>query len=582
MNNNVANERKRLWVDNLMGKLTLEQKVGQLMVFGFAGPFITPSVVELITKYHVGGLRIAQKFHGGFDPKDGSHKNIYRRPDMKSYDRPGNLRNKRIACTPEEYANVLNTLRDYALDRKDSIGLHFAFDQEGEGADFLFNQRLFPHPMGLTASGNPELAYKTALCVGKQARALGANMIHSPVLDVNTNPKNPEIGPRAYSDNPDIVAKYATQSLRGFSEAGIIATGKHFPGRGESDQDAHFGLPIVTLDKPELMEKHIAPYKKMIDAGLPAVMAAFTAYPCLGGGEVPAATSREVITGFLRNELGFNGVVTTDNISMHGLLDKYEVGEAVVRSLSAGCDLILCRNETPVTKHIIHTVIEAVKSGRYPEKELDQSVQRILNMRWDMGLAENGGKVDATKAGQPFNDTFIVDTAQEAAKKSTVMLRNEEDILPLSKDKKVMLIEQIHHFHSFINNMYSHPGMLWEEMLKHSENVSVVAIEEKYTEDDKKRVMDRLENDEYDVIVTTSYYNYRSHAIMIPFLEELKRFNKPIIVVSNTPFENFGVPKDFPTALVSFCPSGRENIQAIADTIYGKLIPSAKLDVKLS
>ncbi len=129
----------------------------------------------------------------------------------------------------------------------------FTYDQEGEGADFLFNRRLFPYPMGLAASGEPELAYRVALASGRQARALGANMIHSPVLDVNTNPRNPEIGPRAYSDDPAVAAQYAAQSLRGYSEAGIIATGKHFPGRGESEEDAHFGLPVVKLDRAAFM-----------------------------------------------------------------------------------------------------------------------------------------------------------------------------------------------------------------------------------------------------------------------------------------------------------------------------------------
>lgn len=578
-----SDKAKNKWVDNLMGRLTLEQKVGQLMVFGFAGPFITPHVVELITKYHVGGLRIAQKFHGGTAEGRRGNKNngSYKQFNMNTYSRPSGLNTKRINCTPEEYAEVLNTLRDYAMERKDGISLHFVYDQEGEGTDFLFNQRLFPYPMGLTVSGDPSLAYRVALAAGRQARALGANMIHSPVLDVNTNPKNPEIGPRAYSDRPDVVAKYALQSLKGYSEAGIICTGKHFPGRGESEQDAHFSLPVVNMSREELMKTHVAPYKVLIEAGLPAVMAAFTAYPALSDEEIPGATSYKIITKLLREELGFQGVVTTDNIQMKGLLSKYELGEAVIRCLNAGCDLILFRSESPATIYVLESVIRAVKEGRYSERQLDESVQRILRMRWDMGLAENGGKVESAKAGEPFNDEFIVNTAKEAAQKSVLLLRDEEKLLPLTREKKVLLVEQIHHFHSFINNMYSHPGMLWEEMRKFSDNVAVTLINEKYTESDMAAVMNRIENEDFDLIVSTSYYNYRSHAIMVPFLYELKRFNKPIVIVANTPYENFAVPADFPTAVVSFCPSGRENINAVAQVLFGKLNSTAKLDVKL-
>ena len=580
------NNDARRWIDGLMGRMNLEQKVGQLMVFGFMGPVINPHVVEMITKYHAGGLRIAQKFHGGSaefratltgkqaHPKD--------KPDFNTYYRPADLNTKRVTCTPEEYAGVLNTLRDMALNRKDGISLHFTYDQEGEGADFLFDQRLFPYPLGLVASGEPELAYRVALASGRQARALGANMIHSPVLDVNTNPRNPEIGTRAYSDDPAVVAQYAVQSLRGYREAGIITTGKHFPGRGESEEDAHFGLPVVKLDRPTFLRRHVAAFKALIDAGLPTIMAAFTAYPCFGSDDLPAATDPRIITDLLRGELGFKGVVTTDNIQMTGLLQKYEMGEAVIRCLLAGCDLILCRSESPVTKHLIAKVIEAVKEKRYPESKLDQSVQRILALRWEMGLAQNGGKVDASKAGLPFNDPFVVGVAREAAEKSVVLLRDEQRLLPLKPDTKVVLIEQIHHFHSFINNLYSHPGLLWEELRKRSANVALVLINETFTETDKAAVHQRLREADYDVILTTSYYNYRSHATMTGLLPELQQYQKPIAVVSNTPYEKFGLPAGFPTGIVCFVPSGPENLSVVADVLYGKRAATGKLQVRLS
>ena len=569
-----------------MGRLDLEQKVGQLMVFGFMGPVINPHVVEMITQCHVGGLRIAQKFHGGSaefratltgksaHPKD--------KPDFNTYYRPADLNTKRVTCTPQEYAGVLNSLRDMALNRKYGISLHFTYDQEGEGADFLFDQRLFPSPMGLVASGEPGLAYRVGLASGQQARALGANMIHSPVLDVNTNPRNPEIGPRAYSDDPAVVARYAIESLRGYQEAGIIATGKHFPGRGESEQDAHFGLPTVRLDRATFMKQHVAAFKALIDAGLPAIMAAFTAYPCFGSEELPAATDPGIMTDLLRKELGFEGVVTTDNIQMTGLLQKYEMGEAVIRCLVAGCDLILCRSESPVTKHIIAKVIEAVREKRYPESQLDESVRRILTMRWNMGLARNGGKVDASKAGLPFHDPGVVEVAREAAEKSVVLLRDEQRLLPLKPETRVVLIEQIHHFHSFINNLYSHPGLLWEELRKRSDNVAVVLINETFSETDKAAVHQRLREGDYDVILTTSYYNYRSHAAMTALLPELQQYQKPIAIVSNTPYEKFGIPAGFPTGIVCFVPSGWENLSVVADILYGKRKATAKLNVRLA
>ena len=568
-----VDESGEKWVDSILGTLTLEQKIGQLMVFAHYGTFITPDVKEMITKYHAGGLRIAQKFAPGC----GDYRSQAERGPMgaKSYDHPKEM--DRIACTAKEFAQTLNELRDMALDRPGGVPLHTAFDQEGEGADFLFQQRLYPHPMGLAASGDPDLSYRTALALGRQTRALGANMIHSPVLDVNTEPANPEIGPRAYGADPDTVTRFASASLRGFTEAGIAATGKHFPGRGHSSTDAHFGLPEIDLDRETLMKMHVAPFKALIDQGLPCIMAAFTAYPALGADGIPGATSRAIVTDLLRGELGFEGVVTTDNVQMGGLLSLYGMGEAVVRCLIAGCDLVLCRSYNLQRIEVLDAVKQAVLEKRYPEAQLDRSVKRILELRWKMGLADNGGKVDPEKAAEAFHDPEVMALTNEAADRSTVLLRDRKNLLPLPQDKPILLIEQAHHFHSFINNTYSHPGMLWQEMCRHSDHVSVVAVNEKMTEEDKAAVRKRL--DEAEVVVCTSYYNYRSHAIMLPFLEEVRAAGKQLVIFSNTPYKKFGVPDWVDTALVSFCPSGRENIRAAADILFGKQTAEAQLPV---
>lgn len=572
-----VDEAGQRWVDTTLGALDVDQKIGQLMVFPHYGTFITPDVVEMIRRYHAGGLRIAQKFApGAADGRaNGGSGDPFKQPDANIFDRPEQM--ERISCTAEEFARTLNELRDMALDRPGGVPLHTAFDQEGEGADFLFEQRLYPFPMGQVASGDPDLAYRVALALGRQTRALGANMIHSPVLDVNTEPGNPEIGPRAYGDDPDTVTRYALESLRGFNESGIAATGKHFPGRGHSNADAHFGLPEIDLDRETMLRVHLAPYKALIEAGLPCVMAAFTSYPALGADGVPAATCRAIVTDLLRGELGFKGVVTTDNVQMGGLLAKYGVGEAVVRCLIAGCDLVLCRAYNRQKIEVLQAVKQAVIEKRYTEAALDASVARILALRWKTGLVENGGKVDPSKAGAAFHEAAHRDLALEAAAKSTVILRDRASLLPLPADKKILLVEQIHHFHRFINNTYVHPGMLWQEMRAHSPNVSVVAVNEKMTEADAAAVRRRL--DDADIIVSTSYYNYRNHAIMLPFLEELRATGKPLVILANTPYRQFGVPDWVDTAVVSFCPSGRENLRVAAEIFFGKRHSTASLSV---
>jgi beta-N-acetylhexosaminidase len=402
-------------------------------------------------------------------------------------------------------------------------------------------------------------------------------MMHSPCLDVNTNPKNPEIANRSYSDNPDDVATYALATLKGLTEAGIIATGKHFPGRGESEADAHWGLPAVHLDYDTLLKEHVAPYRALISAGLPAVMIAHSCFPALGVNGIPAGMSKELIQNFLRGELGFGGVVTTDNMIMGGILKQYEMSEAVIEVLAAGCDLVLMRDESPIRIKIIDRVLEAVRSGRLSEATIDDSAKRVLGMRWDMGIVENGGIVDPCAAARAAKDPFVASTAATAAKKCLLVQKNEKNLLPIDPSEKVLLVEQIYHTHWEANNYDCHPGMLWEEMCALSPNVVSVEIPSTPSEEDKGRVRARL--GEAGTVVFTNYYNHKSPSNYNDFIEELHRMGKKVVLVSNTVYELTN-PPCIPTVIVVGTPAGRENLKAVAELLYGKFEATAKSPLK--
>lgn len=571
---------KNRWIDNKIGQMNIEQKVGQMMVFGFCGTVITPDVIEMITKYHVGGLRITQgcrvitmahAVRMGTEPEAWIEREIYY-PEGANKDYAHV--NGAAKCTAKEYAMVLNRLRDYALDRKSSVGLHFTMDQEGNVAELLSGQRLFPDQMGVAASGNPDLAYRIAKSLAKQVRAVGVNMLHSPVLDVNTNQNNPEIGPRSYGSNPEVVEKFGLEMLRAFNEHSLIATAKHFPGRGESDVDSHFELPVVNINRKTLMDVHIAPYKALIDAGLPSVMIGHSIYPALDSSDVPSSTSERIIQGILREQLNFKGVITTDNIMMAGIMKKYSIQEAVVLAIIAGCDLILFRDESPLRIKIIEHVMDSIKSGRISEKIIDDAVTRILAMRWDMGITGNGGKVDPEMAEEPIQDIQTNKVANEAAEKCTILLRNEQEILPLSTNKRVLLVEQIHTIHSESNNLYSHPGLLWEQMCKYSDNVMSVEIPFFPTEADCERVLKRIS--EAEVIVMTNYYHQKMGKGITEFIKSILMYRKPVIVVANNPFK-FCIADEFESVIVTFCAGGKENLDAVAKAIFGKIKLTAKL-----
>lgn len=578
----------------------MDQKIGQLMVFAHYGPFITPDVRELITRYHVGGFRISQKFHPGsnehrriaraiaFGVEDKgtsngeklpAHAEFLKRstygPDWNCYDRPDL---PAITCTGREFATALNELRQIALEAGNSSGLHFAFDHEGEFGDFCFKTtRNYPNPLGLYASGDPLLAYRVGHAIGRQARALGANFIHSPVVDIASQPDNPEIGTRSFGRSSQEVVRFALENFRGLRDAGLTATAKHFPGRGNSTLDAHFGLPVVNASRDEMMREHLEPYRVLIEAGIPAVMAAFSAYPSLekdGVCDIPAATSERIVRGILRERLGFDGVITTDNCQMGGLLERYEIGEGVVQCLKAGCDLILFRAYTPARLRVIEAVKEAVRSGEYGEDALEMSVRRILGMRYDMGLHHNNGMVDVELASRAFDDPEAVSVAREAANRSITILRNQNALLPLDRSKRILLVEQAHALHHFQNSDYCHPGILWRKLCGLASNIAGVIVSESPSENDRQAVRARI--NETDVLIVTNYYNYRGGTPMEPFLDELRNAGKPMVLVTNNPFPKFGAPAWASTVVWNSAISSEEGNQATAEVLMGLLTSTAR------
>jgi beta-N-acetylhexosaminidase len=321
----------------------------------------------------------------------------------------------------------------------------------------------------------------------------------------------------------------------------------------------------VDLDLDTLMDQHIRPYKELISAGLPAVMTAHSRYPALGVDDLPASASKRVITGLLREELGFQGLITTDNMMMGGILRKYEMVEAVIEIINAGHDLILCRDETPLRLRILEGVVDAVKGGRIAESRIDESVMRILGMRYDQGLFNGEGIVDPLAAQEIIDDPQIVATTEEAAQKSTTLLRDRDKLLPLQKDQKVLLIEQNFPTHEFSNNMYSHPGLLWEAMCRHSQSVGCVEIGYVPADHDKARVKRRI--GEADVLVMTNYYYHKNASSNSELVREIMRSGRKVIVVANTPFP-FAAPEDFGTVIVCYQPGGPEHMDAVAHILY--------------
>jgi beta-N-acetylhexosaminidase len=337
--------------------------------------------------------------------------------------------------SPTEVAVKLNELQDRA-----KVPLLVAADLE-RGAGFRFRGAVylpgpialggateFPSQMALGASGDAELAREMGRVTGVEARALGVHVPFAPVLDVNNNPDNPIINIRSFGEDPKEVARLGMAFSQGLQAAGGIATGKHFPGHGDTETDSHLALPIINVPRERLDSVELAPFQAAIDGGIGGIMTAHLYIPALTGEErVPTTLSPEVLTGLLREEMGFQGLIFTDAMDMYAIDRGYRRQEAAVRALEAGADVILM---PPNPEAALEGLVSAVLEGRLPEERLDSSVLRILKAKEAMGLdRERAVPVEevAQRVGIPEHE----EVAQEVADRSVTLLKNERNLLPL-------------------------------------------------------------------------------------------------------------------------------------------------------
>ncbi|MFA9392426.1 MAG: glycoside hydrolase family 3 N-terminal domain-containing protein [Prolixibacteraceae bacterium] len=563
---------KNKFIDQLMGEMTLEEKIGQCLVLGYTGTVITPEILWRIKNYHPAGIRAGfywrmrtAKHDPGCTPPEFAH--------MTERTAFGTIKDYIPGypiphCTNEEFCTFLNRLKQEALSSGKNIPMHITFDFEGDqsGDYYRGGAHHFPSCMGLAQSKDPKMAYDVAWAIGTQLAPLGFSWIHSPVLDVNTNPMNPEIGVRSYGEDAETVIKYALESLRGFQDTGIITTGKHFPGRGASTSDAHAGLPVINLSLSELKE-HLQPYQQLIDAGLPSIMTAHSVYPKIDASGLPATLSKTILTDLLKGDMGFKNVITTDEMSMGGILAKFELADACIQALNAGADLLLMRDEGAIIHEVFPALVDAVKNKKLPLSRIEDANRRVLSVKYDYGFfKENSSYLlkDESKASDGINHPKVHQICQDAANKAATILRDEDSILPLNVNAKVLLIEQVNPMHANINTQHCHPSIFWEKLLEHSENVGSIETHMVYSDEDKQRILARY--DQADVIIITNYYG-RQHLKGNSFVKEVASWGKPTIVVTNSPYP-FTVMPEYNNVIVTYGCS-TESLKAASMLIYG-------------
>ncbi|HEX2166796.1 MAG TPA: glycoside hydrolase family 3 N-terminal domain-containing protein, partial [Longimicrobiales bacterium] len=256
--------------------------------------------------------------------------------------------------------------------------------------------------------------------------------------DVNNNPANPIINTRSYGADPDLVARMAAAHVRGIQDHGMLATAKHFPGHGDTGTDSHVDLPFITADKARADTVELPPYRAAFDAGVAGVMSAHIAFPALTDDSVPATLNPQLLTGLLRDELKFDGIVYTDALDMGAIVDGWGAGASGVLSLQAGADVLLQMLPDDVSV-VIDAVMEAVQSGELTESRIDESVLRILRAKQELGLHEDR-LVDVMRIPEIVGTSAHLRAAAEAAERSITAVRNEDGLLPLRAQRVLSII----------------------------------------------------------------------------------------------------------------------------------------------
>jgi len=537
-------------VDRLVGKMTLDQKVGQCMTLAYYGTTISQEVIERIEELHCGGLRVT--------------------PHVNSSGRLDVVRRLAPYYTPAQYAETLNELQRIAAARPLGLPLHMVTDQEGDlSVDYLHGVELFPSQMGLTATGSPALARRCARQVARQLRAAGIHMIHSPVLDVNINPRNPEIGCRSFSNSPERCATYGEAFMKGLADGGIIATGKHFPGRGDSAVDAHHTLPVLRASRRRLDAVELFPYRALIPKGLPAVMTAHNAYPALDPSGLPASISRRIVTGVLRGELGFDGVVTTDAMSMGGLVSICPTPEGCARAIAAGNDLVLVKECDDQPREAFAAIKRYVQSGRIPDAQLDASVRRILAMKLRYGLF-SGRYVDPAGAQAACVDRATVSAAKDVARKCLTRVRDRKRRLPLSPKRKILVLLPVQIlYHEKGNDLEHDPIRLYHAIRRHAPDAELFEFAAPDTPADVIRHAVKRAA-EFDVVVALSMV-WRQAPICHKMIRRVIRAGRKVVVVSNNNYDADALG-GAETLLVTYSAMPR-SMDAAADALFGRLQP---------
>ncbi|HKP73894.1 MAG TPA: glycoside hydrolase family 3 protein, partial [Longimicrobiaceae bacterium] len=526
------------WVEQTLRSLSTREKAGQLVLAWISGRW--PDDAEMATAI----VRVERYGVGGFIISNGSAAGL--------------------------------TAKMNALQAHARVPLLMVSDLEsGPGMRLRGSGTDFPPVMGLAAAGSDSLAVAVGKVIGEEGRAVGLHLTLSPVLDVNSNPRNPIINTRSFGEDPASVGRFAGAYVRGVHAGGLLAMGKHFPGHGDTHADSHMELPSVDQDRAHLDAVDLPPFRAAIAAGVDGMLVGHIAVPRVAGNDVPSSISPSVTGSILRGEMGFRGLVSTDAFNMRGLTRRYGQGDAAVRALQAGADILLQPEDIP---GVLDAVEAAVRDGRISRARLDESVRRVLAAKTRVRLQQSR-TMDVAAMQRTVGSEAHRRIAAEVASRSITLVRDARGLVPLAPGPKRIL------------------SITYVGGTAANGNVFDAALAGEGRTVERERVSDGMPAAGYaalrakagaaDVVIVSAHVTpvqYRGSVeaggAFTAFVEELARAGRPVIVVS------FGSPyllRAFPSVQAYVLAWGSEAVcqEAAARALLGRAAIGGRLPVTI-
>ncbi|MGN7414481.1 beta-N-acetylhexosaminidase [Paenibacillus sp. SAF-068] len=544
-----------------LNDLTLEQKVGQLLMCGFHGQHADEQITHLIRDYHVGGV-------------------IYFRRNVESVD---------------QLTRLSAELQDLAAETG-AWPLMISVDQEGGMVARIDKEGMtqVPGNMALGATGNPEYTLACARILGRELKSIGIDMNLAPVVDVNNNPLNPVIGVRSYGEDAESVAAHGVAAITGYQLQGIAATAKHFPGHGDTAVDSHLGMVTVPHDRNRLEQVELLPFRQAIEAGVDAIMTAHVMFPSIESEPIPATLSHKVLTGLLREEMGFEGIIITDCLEMHAISKPYGVAEAAIRAVEAGADLILVSHTLEDQVAALKAIVDAVRTKRISEEVIHQAVERIMTWKRKrcgqqidhLVLPKTNETVEAADV-EPANRTESTEPSDTSKRNESMLFKiasgsitivHNDGLLPLDPEKDVYVIWPEVVQRTEVDEPWSHTESLGMALSQLRGRVREHNITTQPTHDEAERILAEVSESEQVIVCT---YTSAGH---LPkgqqhLVEKLSENHSLVVIALRNPYDLLEIPR--PGSYLCTYENTPAVVRALSHVLTGGLRPTGGLPIRL-